>query len=82
MKFDVEIPQLNGVTRLEIRSVREETGWSSYLGFVSDRGFNSTCLLLGESGLPFRFTGSTEQEATEEAKVFLQKKYRVVRIIW
>lgn len=82
MKFDVEIPALNGIARIEIRSVRDGEGWSSYLGFVSDRTLPDTCLMLGQSGVPHRFSGQTEQEAAERAKAFLKNNYRVVRMVW
>ncbi|MGH7844674.1 MAG: hypothetical protein ACREQW_05845 [Candidatus Binatia bacterium] len=82
MKFDVEIPTLDAVARLEIRSAKDEHGWSSYLAFVSGRKLDETCLLLGESGVPYRFTGTTQKKAEEKAKDFLEGKYRVVRTIW
>jgi hypothetical protein len=82
MKFDVEIPDLDGVARLEIRNAREQDGWSCYIGFVAGQSAHPTCLLLGKSGVPYRFTGLTQSEAQERAKEFLQKTYRVVRIVW
>jgi len=82
MKFDVEIPELEGVARLEIRNTGGQDGWSSYIGFVMGAGAHPTCLMLGKSGIPYRFTGSTESEAQERAKEFLQQSYRVVRIVW
>ena len=82
MKFDVEIPELEGVARLEIRNAREQDGWSSYIGFVAGQSAHPTCLMLGRSGVPYRFAGVTENESLERAKEFLQKTYRVVRIVW
>ncbi len=82
MKFDVKLPSLNGVARLEIKTVQEENGWAAYLSVIYDRGLGETCLMLGDSGIPHRFTGKSEKEAEEAAKGFLQKKYNVVRTIW
>ena len=82
MKFDVKIPSLSGVARLEIKTVEEENGWAAYLSLIYDRILNETCLTLGHSGIPHRFTGLNEKEAEEAAKKFLQEKYHVVRIIW
>jgi hypothetical protein len=82
MKFDVEIPELESVARLEIRNAREQDGWSSYIGFVAGPSGHPTCLMLGKSGVPYRFTGTTESEAQECAKEFVRKSYRVVRIVW
>jgi len=82
MKFDVKIPSLNGTARLEIKTVQEGDGWAAYISFVSDRSLNETCLMLGQQGIPYRFTGPTEKEAEETAKKFLQQNYEVVRMIW
>ena len=81
MKFDIEIPSLNGVARLEILTVREGNRWAAYLSF-SDRTLNEACLTLGRSGIPHRFSGTSEREAEEAAKKFLQENYRVVRMVW
>ncbi|MFQ5849693.1 MAG: hypothetical protein ACE5JU_03780 [Candidatus Binatia bacterium] len=82
MKFDVEIPSLNGIARLEIKTVQEENRWVSYLSLFSERILNETCLMLGHSGIPHRFTGATEKDVEEAAKNFLQQNYHVVRMIW
>ena len=82
MKFDVEIPALDGVARVEIRTVREDNGWASYIAFAAGHSVANACLMLGESGIPHRFTAPTETEAQEQAKTFLQNKYRVVRMVW
>ncbi|MEE9548822.1 MAG: hypothetical protein V3W08_00305 [Candidatus Binatia bacterium] len=82
MKFDVKLPSLNGVARLEIKTVQEENGWAAYLSVIYDRGLSETCLMLGQSGIPHRFTSQSEKEAEEAAKGFLQEKYNVIRTIW
>lgn len=82
MKFDVEIPSLDGIARLEVRTVQEKDGWAAYVGFVSDRSLDETCLMLAHRGIPYRFTGSNEKEAQEGAKNFLQQNYKVVRMVW
>ena len=82
MKFDVKLPSLNGVARLEIKTVQEKNGWAAYLSVIYDRGLGETCLMLGQSGIPHRFTGQSEKEAEEAAKGFLQEKYNVIRTIW
>jgi hypothetical protein len=82
MKFDVQIPSLNGIARVEIKTVQEEDRWAAYIAFASGRAANETCLLLGQSGIPHRFTGSAEKEAEEAAKKFLEQHYEVVRMIW
>ncbi len=82
MKFDVKIPSLNGVARLEIKTAQERKGWAAYLSLIYDRTLDETCLTLGHSGIPHRFTGHSEEEAEGAAKKFLQENYHVVRIIW
>ena len=82
MKFDVEIQSLKGTARLEIKTIEEDNGWAAYLSIIYDRNLKDTCLLLGRSGLPHRFTGPSENEAEEAAKEFLQENYHVVRTIW
>lgn len=82
MKFDLEIPSLNGIARVEVKTVQEGNFWAAYIGFASERTPNDTCLMLGQTGIPHRFTGSSEKEAQENAKNFLQQNYRVVRMIW
>lgn len=82
MKFDVKIPSLNGVARLEIKTAREKKGWAAYLSLIYDRTLDETCLTLGHSGIPHRFTGHSEEEAEGAAKKFLQENYHVVRTIW
>lgn len=82
MKFEVEVPSLKGVARLEIKTVQDKDGWAAYLLFNTGRRLDDTCLLLGQSGIPHRFTSPSEKEANEAAKKFLQEHYRVVRMIW
>ncbi len=82
MKFDVKIPSLNGMARLEIKTVREGDGWAAYISFVSDRSLDETCLMLGHLGIPYRFSGPSEKEAEETAKKFLLKNYEVTKMIW
>lgn len=82
MKFDVKIPSLNGVVRLEIKTAQERKEWAAYLSLIYDRTLDETCLTLGHLGIPHRFTGRSEEESKETAKKFLQENYHVVRIIW
>lgn len=82
MKFDVQVPSLSGIARLEIKTVQEGDGWTAYISFVSDRTLNETCLMLGHLGIPYRFTGPTEKKAEETAKEFLEQNYEVKRMIW
>ena len=82
MKFDVKLPSLNGIARIEIKTVQEENGWAAYLAVIYDRGLGETCLMLGQSGIPHRSMGNSEKEAEEAAKGFLQEKYKVVRTVW
>jgi hypothetical protein len=81
MKFDVEVPSINGIARLEIKTVLEENLWSAYLTFATDRSLNETCLVLGK-GAPYRFAGASEKEAEAAARSFLEQNYHIVRIIW
>lgn len=82
MKFDLKVPALNGIARVQIKTVQEGDGWAAYIPFVAHRTLNETCLMLGHLGIPYRFTGPTEKEAEETAKKFLQQNYEVVRMIW
>lgn len=82
MKFEVEVPSLKGVARVEIKTVQEKNTWAAYFLFNTGRPLDDTCLLLGQSGIPHRFTGPSEKETEEAAKKFLQEHYRVVRMIW
>jgi hypothetical protein len=82
LKFDVKVPSLNGIARVEIKTVQEGDGWAAYFSFVSQRGPDETCLMLGHLGIPYRLTGPTEEETREAAKHFLQQNYEVVRMIW
>lgn len=82
MKFDVQIPSLNGTAQLEIKTTREKNQWAAYISFASARSADETCFMLGRSGLPYRFTGKVEKEAEDAAKKFLEQNYTVVRMIW
>jgi hypothetical protein len=83
MKFDVQIPSLNGTARVEIRTARAKNLWAAYIGFAADRSSNNeTCFVLGQNGIPHRFAGASENEAEAAAKSFLEENYRVVRTIW
>lgn len=82
MKFDVQLPSLKGIARIEIKAVQDGDTWAAYLSFAADRTLDETCLMLGQSGIPHRVTGASEKEAVEKAKAFLQEKYEVVRMIW
>lgn len=63
MKFDVKIPSLNGIARVEIKAVQEGDGWAAYISLVANRTLSETCLVLGHLGIPYRFTGPTEKVA-------------------
>ncbi len=82
MKFEIEVPSLKGIARLEIKTVQDKDTWAAYLLFNIGHPLDDTCLLLGQSGIPHRFTGPSEKEAEEAAKKFLQAHYHVVRMIW
>lgn len=82
MKFDVDIPSLNGIARVEVKTIQEGNIWAAYIAFASERTLNDTCLMLGQAGFPYRFTGPTEKEARENAKNFLQQNYKVARMVW
>lgn len=82
MKFDVQVPSLNGIARFEIKTVQETGSWAAYVSFVSERTLDETCLMLGHLGIPYRFTGPTEEEAKGTAKKFLEQNYKVVKMIW
>jgi len=82
MKFEVELAALKGVARVEIKTVREKEGWAAYLPLVSAGAMEDACLTLGRAGIPHRFTAASEKEAQQAAKEFLEKNYRVVRMIW
>ena len=82
MKFDVQLSSLKGIARIEIKTVQENDAWSAYLSFATDRAAGETCLVLGRSGVPHRFSGLSEEEAAEKAKGFLRQNYEVVRMIW
>ncbi|MFQ5682587.1 MAG: hypothetical protein ACE5HC_04870 [Candidatus Binatia bacterium] len=82
MKFDIQLPSVNGIARMEIKTALEGAQWVAYISFVSGRPTNETCLMLGEQGIPYRFTGPSEQEVQKSAKQFLDKHYRIVRMIW
>ena len=82
MKFDIQLPSLKGIARIEIKTVQEDSVWVAYLSFAADRTLSDTCLTLGQSGIPHRFTGASEKEVEEKAKTFLEQNYEVVRMIW
>jgi hypothetical protein len=81
MKFDLEVSSLGGVVRVEIRTVREGDVWAAYLGLVAAQR-EDVCLLLGYGGVPHRFSGSSEKEAEQTAREFIQRTYHVSRMIW
>ncbi len=82
MKFDLEVPSLGGVARVEIRTMREGEVWAAYLGLVVSAQKEDVCLLLGHEGVPHRFSGSSEKEAEQTAREFIQRTYHVSRMIW
>jgi hypothetical protein len=68
MKFDIQPPNLKGIARVEIKTNPEDNAWAAYLSLAMDRPRRDTCLMLGSSGIPYRFTGASEKEAEEKAK--------------
>lgn len=82
MKFDIEVPSLGGVARVEIRTVQEGDVWAAYLGLVATAQKEDVCLLLGQRGVPHRFQGSSEKEAEQTAREFIQRTYHVSRMVW
>ncbi len=82
MKFDIEVPSLEGVARVEIRTVKEGEAWAAYIGLVAAVQKEDVCLVLGKKGVPYRFQGSSEKEAEQAAKDFIQSTYRVARMVW
>lgn len=82
MKFDIEVPSLEGVARVEILCTREGEAWAAYVAFVANLRKEDTCLLLGQGGIPYRFEAPSRNEAEEAAKAFLKEKYRVCRMVW
>ncbi len=82
MKYDLEVPSLGGMARVEIRTVREGDVWAAYLGLAATAQKEDVCLLLGHEGVPHRFSGSSEKEAEQIAREFIQRTYQVSRMIW
>ncbi|MBI3000904.1 MAG: hypothetical protein HYY46_21005 [Deltaproteobacteria bacterium] len=82
MKFEIQLLSLKGIARIEIKTVQQDSVWVAYLSFAADRTLSDTCLMLGQSGIPHRFTGASEKEVEEKAKTFLEQNYEVVRMIW
>ena len=81
MKFDIQMPEIGGAVRVEIRATREEGSWVSYLGLSFEQA-PDTCLLLGSGGIPYRFAGADREAAEQKARDFLQSHYQVVRMVW
>ena len=81
MKFDIQMPDIAGAVRVEIRTTREEKTWVGYLGLSFEQA-SDTCLLLGRGGVPYRFATADRETAEKKARDFLQNTYRVVRMVW
>lgn len=81
MKFDIELPEIVGAVRVEIRVTREDGNWAGYLGLVFEQA-PDTCLLMGKDGLPYRFAANDQKTAEAKARDFLQRSYRVLRMVW
>jgi len=82
MKFEVELPSLKGIARVEIKTVQEGKDWVAYLPLSSGNRLDDACMLLGQAGIPHRFTAQTEKGAEQAAKDFVKQNYHVVRMIW
>ena len=81
MKWDVELPGLDHVVRLEVKTRKEGERWASYISLAVS-AHEHLCWLIGEGGLPFRFEGLTEEKVQAQAKDCLERTYKVVRKIW
>jgi len=76
MKFDVEIPVLGGMTRVEIKTVREDKGCAAHIAFISERALSGACLMLGRFGIPHRFSGNDEIRLGSPLKISLNRIIR------
>ncbi|MCY4442822.1 MAG: hypothetical protein OXE53_21755 [Deltaproteobacteria bacterium] len=82
MKLDIHVPSIDGVVRVEIRSVEDGDSWSAYLVLIGGASLADACLVLARSGLPIRFGGESAEAAETRAKEYAQAHYRVARMIW
>ena len=82
MKFDIHVPSIDGVVRVEIRSDEDRGAWSAYLVLTGGVALEDACLVLARSGRPLRFSGESAEAAEAQAKEFVQAHYRVARMIW
>ena len=82
MKLDIHVPSIDGVVRVEIRSVEDGGSWSAYPLLVGGAALADACLVLARSGMPLRFGGETADAAETTAKEYVQAHYRVQRMIW
>ena len=82
MKLDIHVPSIDGVVRVEIRSVEESGSWAAYPVIIGGVALADACLVLARSGMPLRFSGDTAAAAETAAKEHVQAHYRVQRMIW
>ncbi len=82
MRFDIHVPSIDGVVRVEIRSVENGGSWSAYPILIGGGVLADACLVLAHSGMPLRFQGETAEAAETAAKEYVQAHYRVQRMIW
>ncbi len=82
MKLDIHVPSIDGVVRVEIRSVEEDGSWSAYPVLIGGAALDDACLVLARSSRPLRFSGNTAEAAETRAKEYVQAHYRVQRMIW
>ena len=82
MKLDIHVPSIDGVVRVEIRSVEENGAWSAYLVLIGGANLDDACLVLARKALPLRFSGDSAESVEARAKEFVQANYRVTRMIW
>lgn len=82
MRLDIHVPSIDGVVRVEVRSVEDGGSWSAYLVLIGGGALDDACLVLARSGSPLRFSGETADAAEAQAKEYVQNHYRVARMIW
>ncbi|MCY4487389.1 MAG: hypothetical protein OXF11_09775 [Deltaproteobacteria bacterium] len=82
MKLDIHVPSIDGVVRVEIRSIEEAGAWSAYLVLIGGANLDDACLVLARKGLPLRFNAASAEAAEAQAKEYVQAHYRVSRMIW
>ena len=82
MKLDIHVPSIDGVVRVEIRSVEDAGAWSAYLVLLGGAKLDDACLVLAQKGLPLHFSAASAEAAEAQAKEYVQAHYRVSRMIW